>query len=100
METIELGGNINLVGFKAIEPQQLVVVKKIVGNFVKKIQTRYKEFNSLVLDLKSIHNSESQISAKIMIDNKNYNVEVTDFNLFFALNKALKKIEEQIPQDL
>jgi len=100
METIELGGNINLVGFKELEPQQLIVVKKIVGNFVKKIQTRYKEFNSIIVDLKRVHNSGSQIITKLVIENKNYAVEVTDFNLFFALNKALKRVEEQLPQGL
>lgn len=100
METLELGGNISLIGFKELPPQELIIMKKIVGNFVKKVQTRYNNFNKIVLDLKKVHNSESEISTKIVIDNKTYNVEVTDFNIFFALNKALKKIEEQLPQGL
>lgn len=97
MDNIELGGNINLAGFKNLEPQKLVVIKKIVGNFVKKIQDHHKNFNNLVVDLKKIHISESEVFAKITIDNKVYNANITDFNLFFALNKVLKKIEEQLP---
>ena len=97
MDNIELGGNINLAGFKDLEPQKLIVIKKIVGNFVKKIQDHNKGFNNLIVNLKKIHNSESEISAKITISNKTYNADTTDFNLFFALNKVFKKIEEQIP---
>lgn len=82
METLELGGNISLIGFKELPPQELIIMKKIVGNFVKKVQTRYNNFNKIVLDLKKVHNSESEISTKIVIDNKTYNVEVTDFNIF------------------
>ena len=72
MDNIELGGNINLVGFKDIEPQKLVVIKKLVGNFVKRLQNHYKEdFNSIVIDLKKIHISESEIFAKLTISNTN-----------------------------
>ncbi|MBU2633822.1 MAG: hypothetical protein KJ674_01105 [Nanoarchaeota archaeon] len=97
MDTIELGGNINLAGFKDLEPQKLIVIKKIVGNFVKKFQEHNKDFNNLVVDLKKIHGSQSEILAKMTINNKTYNAEVTDFNLFFALNKAFQKIESQLP---
>lgn len=98
MDNIELGGNINLIGFKDIEPQKLVVIKKIVGNFVKRLQNHYKEdFNNIVIDLKKIHSSESEIFAKLTISNKIYNANITDFNLFFTLNKVLKKLEEQLP---
>lgn len=98
MDNIELGGNINLVGFKDIEPQKLVVIKKVVGNFVKRLQNHYKEdFNNIVIDLKKIHSSESEIFAKLTISNKIYNANITDFNLFFTLNKVLKKLEEQLP---
>ena len=98
MDNIELGGNINLIGFKDIEPQKLVVIKKIIGNFVKRLQNHYKEdFNNIVIDLKKIHSSESEIFAKLTISNKVYNANITDFNLFFTLNKVLKKLEEQLP---
>ena len=95
MDNIELGGNITLAGFKDLESQKLIVIKKIVGNFVKKVQEHNKDFNNLTVDLKKIHSSESEISAKITINNQTYNAEVTDFNLFFALNKAFQKIESQ-----
>jgi len=46
-ETIELGGNISLIGFRDVEPGKLIVVKKIVGNFVKKIQDQNKDFEKI-----------------------------------------------------
>ena len=35
--TLELGGNIQLTGFRDLDPAALVIVKKIVGNFVKEM---------------------------------------------------------------
>ena len=32
---IELGGNIKLENFEAIEPGQLIVIKKIAGSFIQ-----------------------------------------------------------------
>ena len=37
---IELGGNINLDNFEEIEKGQLIVVKKVVGNYTKKISEK------------------------------------------------------------
>ena len=62
---IELGGNIKLVGFKELEPAQLIVIKKIVGNFAKKLNDHKGTFEELTLDLKSVHNSNHEIHGKI-----------------------------------
>ena len=95
-DKIELGGNINLVGFKDIEPGMLVVVKKIVGNMVKKIQDHHENFQKITVSLKPVHESKHELKTHIIINNKDYNSEITDFNLFFALNESLEKILNQI----
>ena len=54
-ETISLGGNIELSGFKEFDRGTMVVVKKIVGNNTKKISTMTPNFEKISLHLKKIH---------------------------------------------
>ena len=86
---IELGGNIKLEGFDNIEPSKLVVIKKIVGNFVKNLEAENKV--SLTLTL-SEQNPEFKIDAALTINEKNKTSSVTEKNLFFALNNVLTKL--------
>ena len=96
---IELGGNIKLSGFNELEPAMLVVVKKMVGNYVKKMTDHSTEFKELNLHLKEVHktekNSKYEIHARLDAD-KLYAAEVIDFNLFFAIDKVLSKIMHEI----
>ncbi len=95
-DMMQLGGNISLAGFKDLEPAKMIVVKKITGNYVKKMQEKSNKFESLHLHLKPIHASKFELQAKVMVNGQPFNSEVTDFNLFFALDKALAKILEEI----
>lgn len=100
---IELGGNIKLVGFKDLEPLKLIVVKKMIGTYAKKISDHVAEFQELSLHLKPIHenpdkenNIKYELQAKVIIEGKPYNSEITDFNLFFAIDKVLTKLTEVV----
>ena len=99
---IELGGNITLVGFKELEPAKLIVVKKMIGTYAKKIadQAGLKE---LKVELKTTHNKSKEadkqkyeIKANVHTEKKAYNAEITQFNLFYALDEVLGKIIAQI----
>lgn len=90
---IELGGNIQLTGFKELDPGQLIVVKKIVGNFVRKLSDNKVKVNLLSLVLKDVHDQKYELNGKIDIDGRVVQSEVVDFNLFFALNKVLNKLK-------
>ena len=95
-DIMQLGGNISLAGFKDLEPAKMIVVKKITGNYVKRMQELNNKFESLHLHLKPVHSSKYELQAKVIVDGQPYNSEVIDFNLFFALDKALGKILEEI----
>lgn len=95
MTVIELGGNIRLSGFKELEPAMLIVVKKMVGNYTKKISERVKDFQDININLKKVHEKNHEIQIKLNAD-KIYNSEVADYNLFFALDKALGKIMSEV----
>ena len=99
-ETLELGGNISLTGFGVLEPGVMVVVKKIVGNYAKKLSEVTKNFEQISLVLKPVHQKEKselyELHAKMVAAGKPVTAEITDRNLFFALDKVLKKIESEI----
>lgn len=97
---IELGGNIRLVGFKELDYAEFTIVKKVVGNYAKRFSEK-TPFSNLTLSLKPIHKTTDEITkfelkAKLDIDGKLYNTEVTEHNLFIGIDGALKKLEAQI----
>ncbi|MEM2131312.1 MAG: hypothetical protein QXM96_00705 [Candidatus Woesearchaeota archaeon] len=96
---VELGGNIELIGFER-EPYEMVVLKKVIGNYARKFSDFFADdYERLVLDLKQIHGEKSnkfQINARLLTKKKQYNSEVTENNLFVCVADVLKKIEAQI----
>ncbi len=99
-ENIELGGNIELVGFSQLTGAEMVVVKKLVGNSVKKLSND-GEIEKLKVTLKCIHgtpdnsNCKYQLQGHLMLPGKNpAHSEVTDHNLFFALDSLMKKLKQ------
>jgi hypothetical protein len=95
-DLMQLGGNISLNGFKELEPAKMIVVKKITGNYVKKMQDKVKNFESINLHLKQVHTSKFELQAKAIVNGQSFNSEITDFNLFFALDKVLANLLEEI----
>jgi len=98
-ETIELGGNIRLSGFREIDGGSMIIIKKIIGSFVKKISEKDAKFQNLTVTLKKIHgNVENPTSCKYemhanLLCDKQTNAEVTHQNLMFSLDRVLKKVE-------
>ena len=86
---IELGGNIKLVHFDDVEPALLIVVKKVVGNYTKKISEHLSSFKEIEIRLED--KDTNHIKVKVIAE-KEYKSEATDKNLFFALDKALSQI--------
>ena len=100
---IELGGNIKLIGFNEMEPAMLIVVKKIVVNYAKKISTT-TDLKELSLHVKEVHKTASanqrwELQAKLSTDSKVYAADVTDFNIFFAMDKALSKVMSELAKE-
>lgn len=84
---IELGGGIKLEGFESIEPGLLIVVKKVVGNYAKKMSEQVSGFKELIVNV----SEKYKIQATIMADSE-YSSDATSSNLFFALDKALGEV--------
>jgi len=92
-ETIELGGNIALTGFSALDRDNMIILKKIVGSYAKGFSEKAQEFKKLHLELKRAEPYEL-IATLTASDEKTVNAK--DKNLFVALDNALKKIESSI----
>ena len=94
-DIVELGGNISLSGFKDLEPGSMTIIKKIVGNYAKKFSEKSSDFEKLALTMKK-KESEYKVDVKLLLKGNSITAEETDRNLFFVVDKVLKKIEEQV----
>lgn len=95
---INLGENIILSGFKILDPGSMTIIKKMVGNSVKKIQELHTEFQDITFTLKTVHGTEGsekyEVHAKLNMG-KVFAAENTDRNVFMALDSVLKSVEVQ-----
>lgn len=93
---IELGGNIQLVGFKELDPASMIVVKKIVGNYAKRFSEVEKDFEKLVVTMKK--SGAYQVNCRLLTAGRVLPSEVEDHNLFFAIDKGLAKLMNEIKE--
>jgi ribosome-associated translation inhibitor RaiA len=100
VEPMQLGGNIELSGFKDIDGASMVVLKKIIGNYGRRLTEISDKFESLKVTMKPIHETEKsekyEIHAQLMVGGKPVVSEVIERNLFIAIDNALKKIVNEI----
>ena len=96
---MELGGNTELTGFNEVDSSELIVLKKIIGNYARKFSDHIGEgYERLVLTMKHVHGTKSskfEVQARLLANGSTVNSEVTENNLFVAVADALKKIESQ-----
>ena len=98
-DLLQLGGNIELAGFRSIDRSSFVIVKKIVGNYARKFSDSSSDFEKLQISLKSVHAGEEkskyELHAMMINNGQAINAQETDHNLFFVLDRILKKLEVQ-----
>ena len=99
-EVVNLGSTIEIVGFKELDAGSMVILKKIVGNYAKKMSERMKNFEKIKLTMKPVHEREKseiyEVKGHLFTGSHPIIAEETDRNLFFALDKVLKRLEESI----
>lgn len=94
---ITLGNNMELSGFNALDPASLIVVKKMIGNYAKKINDDKGDFQKLSLDLVKTEGSNNiQIVGMLDMNKTSFKSTVNDMNLFFALDKALTQLQQEL----
>jgi len=95
-DLLQLGGNIELSGFSKLEGGAMIVLKKIVGNYAKRMSTVAKNFEKLSLTMKTVHDNQYELHAKMLDNGSAVTSSITERNLFVAVDSALKKIMNKI----
>lgn len=87
---LQLGGNIELSGFGELEPGVMIVLKKIIGNYARKMSDKCRNFEKLSLTMKTVHAKERgekyELHAKMIEKGKPYTASHVDRNLFVAVD--------------
>ena len=95
-DTVTLGNSIELTGFKDIDGATMIVVKKMVGSYVKSISEKAKKFERINISLGTKEGSDFQLKVTLVDEGKEIQAEDASNNLFFGLDKVLKKVETDI----
>lgn len=96
-ESIRLGGNIELAGFDTLNSGEMVVIKKIVGNYVRRMEGMCKDFSGLKLRMKPLHQTgevvkKFELHGQLLAAGQVYPAEVVEHNLFVGVDAVLKKL--------
>ena len=94
-DVMQLGGNIELSGFKDVDKAEMVVVRKMVGSYAKTMSEKNTAFSKLSVSFEK-EGESSKISAEMTAADKAFVGEEKGSNLFIALDSALKKIVDQL----
>jgi hypothetical protein len=91
---VDLGQYIELSGFSEKEPGELIIIKKLIGNYVKKVSENVQGFERLVIS-QIEHGRQFEVKGRLLFDGKEAETEERDTNLFFALDSCLKKLQRE-----
>lgn len=97
-DSIQLGGNIELSGFKELDGGSMIILKKIVGTYVRKFSEKLENFQKLSLNMKKVHAAEGEngiyeLHANLVDNGKPHSAEASDRNLFAAVDSIMRKLE-------
>jgi len=97
MKEYELGGNIRLVNFR-FDSQEMILIKKIIGNYAKKIRT-FKEYQELRLEIKD-HSKEKtrkfEINALLIFNGERASANAEGLNPFVLINEVLARVLSEV----
>ena len=92
-ETIKLGGSIELSGFNSLDGGQMIVLKKIVGNYARKMEEKCKQFEALKLTMKHIGDEKKfELKGQVIDGGNIYPSSAVEHNLFVGVDSVLKKL--------
>ena len=93
---MKLGETIVIIGFDNLEPALLIVVEKMVGNYVKDIIESKKGFENIKINMKSGSGGEYELEGEVGIGGTEYKKSVKEENLFFAINLLFEELRKDL----
>lgn len=99
-DSVRLGGNIELSGFKEVDGGSMVILKKVIGTYARRFSEIVPGFESLSIHMKPVHVTEAskkfEVTAKVVGAGKHFNSSIVDRNLFVAVDIVLKKLQSEM----
>ena len=96
-DEIVLGGNIVLTGFNKVDGASMIILKKLIGNHVRRISDHAKNFEKINLTVKGVGKGTKFEVHGIVVDNGSpYTADHTDRNIFVTVDTVLKKIHNSM----
>ena len=99
-DNLQLGGNIELSGFGTLDGGVMIVLKKIVGNYARRMNEKAKNFEKLSLTMKLVHAKEKgekyELHAKLLDNGQPITSSTTERNLFVGIDSVLKSVIGQM----
>ena len=96
---IKLGDMIELSGFSIFDRSEMIIIKKLIGNYVRKFIDYEKGFSSLKVTAKKVHEREKSVIFEFHLilslsSGSPIAVDSNGRNAFMALDEILKNAEE------
>jgi hypothetical protein len=91
---ITLKGNIALVGFEILEPAEMIIIKKIVGTYVRKL-SELGDYKEMKLNLQQHPKGKSfkhEIKGLAFLGSFRLAAEAMEWNLYNAVSQVCEKI--------
>ncbi len=95
-DKLELGGSIELSGFSSLDGGVMIVLRKIVGNWTKKLSDKAKNFEKLSLTMKTVHGGVYELHCNLVDNGKVIASSAEERNLFIAVDSVLKKVQSEM----
>ncbi|MCK4670625.1 MAG: hypothetical protein KAT43_05475 [Nanoarchaeota archaeon] len=101
-ESIKLGGNIELSGFRELDSGSMIILKKIIGNYVRRFSDQSAKFEGIRIVLKPVFTSNLEkpsrfeVQGKLFDNGKMYSANHSDNNVFVTIDRVLGKIERSL----
>lgn len=96
---IELGGNIRFHGFEALDQADVLIAKKLVGSYVRRMCDEVEGCTSTELFLER---SEKGFSIKTVttVKAEKYEADAQGTNVFMTIDASLKKLLKELQVEL
>jgi len=99
-EEFKLGGNIALVGFESLDDANIIIVKKLVGTYVKKMNNhgKYKEMRLSLRQHAHGKSFKHEVEGLAIFEEGRFESSITEWNLFTAVSQVCDKLLEAVKQ--
>ena len=96
---IKLGDMIELSGFSLFDRSEMIIIKKLIGNYVRKFIDHEKGFTALKITTKKVHEREKSVIFEFHLilslsSGSPIALDSNGRNAFMALDEILKNAEE------